>query len=96
MRESNMSVLGDLIKTFYHENNRDNALKEQAILDSWRSVVGDFIAAHTVKTSITNGVLYVKVDADSLRNELVFSKSTLLKNLNKSVDGEILKDIVIR
>lgn len=96
MRESNMSVLGDLIKTFYHENNRDNALKEQAILDSWRSVVGDFIVAHTVKTSITNGVLYVKVDADSLRNELVFSKSTLLKNLNKSVDGEILKDIVIR
>ncbi len=96
MRESNMSVLGDLIKTFYHENNRDNALKEQAILDSWKSVVGDFIAAHTVKTSITNGVLYVKVDADSLRNELVFSKSTLLKNLNKSVDGEILKDIVIR
>lgn len=96
MRESNLSVLGDLIKTFYHENNRDNALKEQAVLDSWKDVVGDFIAAHTMKTSITNGVLYVKVDADSLRNELVFSKSTIIEKLNKYVDGEILKDIVIR
>lgn len=96
MRESNLSVLGDLIKTFYHENNRDNALKEQAILDSWKDAVGDFIAAHTMKTSITNGVLYVKVDADSLRNELVFSKSTIIEKLNKYVDGEILKDIVIR
>lgn len=96
MRESNLSVLGDLIKTFYHENNRDNALKEQAILDSWKDAVGDFIAAHTIKTSITNGVLYVKVDADSLRNELVFSKSTIIEKLNKYVDGEILKDIVIR
>lgn len=96
MRESNLSVLGDLIKTFYHENNRDNALKEQAVLDSWKDAVGDFIAAHTIKTSITNGVLYVKVDADSLRNELVFSKSTIIEKLNKYVDGEILKDIVIR
>ncbi len=96
MRESNLSVLGDLIKTFYHENNRDNALKEQAILDSWKDAVGDFIAAHTIKTSITNGVLYVRVDADSLRNELVFSKSTIIEKLNKYVDGEILKDIVIR
>jgi len=96
MRDANLSVLGELIKTFYHENHRDNALKEQAILDSWKAVTGDFIAAHTIKTSMTNGILYVKVDADSLRNELVFSKSTLIENLNKCVEGEILKDIVIR
>ena len=96
MSEPNLSMVGDLIKAFYHENNRDNALAEQKILDSWKNVVGDFIASHTLKTSISNGVLYVKVDADSLRNELVFSKSVIFEKLNNCVGTEILKDIIIR
>ena len=73
-----MTTLGDMIKAFYHENQRDDALDEQRILDSWKVVVGDFIAAHTLKTSIRNGVFYVKVDADSLKNELLYAKSMLV------------------
>jgi len=96
MSDPNLSMVGDLIKAFYHDNHRDNALNEQAVLDSWKSVVGEFIASHTIRTSINKGILYVKVDADSLKNELVFSKSTLLERLNKCAGSEILKDIIIR
>lgn len=95
MSDPNLTTLGEMIKAFYHENQRDNALDEQRILDSWKAIVGDFIAAHTLKTSIRNGVFYVKVDADSLKNELLYAKSMLLKKLNSKVDKEILKDIVI-
>ena len=80
MSDPNLTTLGEMIKAFYHENQRDNALDEQVILDSWKDVVGDFIAAHTMKTSIKNGIFYVKVDADSLKNELLYAKSMLLKN----------------
>lgn len=96
MGDPNMNMLGDLIRAFYHEKNRDNALAEQKILDSWEDVVGSFIASHTVKTSLTNGVLYVKVDADSLRSELIFSKSVIFEKLNNCAGSEILKDIIIR
>lgn len=95
MGDPNMTTLGDMIKAFYHDNQRDSALDEQVILDSWKGVVGDFVAAHTLHTSIKNGILYVKVDADSLRNELLYAKSMLLKKLNSKVENEILKDIVI-
>lgn len=95
MSDPNLTTLGEMIKAFYHENNRDNALDEQKILDSWKDVVGDFIASHTLKTSIKNGVFYVKVDADSLRNELLYAKSMLVKKLNSIAGSEILKDIVI-
>lgn len=95
MADPNLTTLGEMIKAFYHDNHRDNALDEQRILDSWIEVVGDFIAAHTLKKSIKNGVFYVKVDADSLRNELVYAKSMLLKKLNSKAESEILKDIVI-
>ena len=95
MSDPNLTTLGDMIKAFYHDNQRDNALDEQVILDSWKDIVGDFIAAHTLNTSIKNGVFYVKVDADSLRNELLYAKSMLLKKLNSKVEKEILKDIII-
>lgn len=95
MADPNLTTLGEMIKAFYHDNHRDSALDEQRILDSWNDVVGDFIAAHTLKKSIKNGVFYVKVDADSLRNELVYAKSMLLKKLNSKAESEILKDIVI-
>lgn len=95
MADPNLTTLGEMIKAFYHDNHRDNALDEQRILDSWIEVVGDFIAAHTLKKSIKNGIFYVKVDADSLRNELIYAKSMLLKKLNSKVENEILKDIVI-
>ena len=95
MADPNLTTLGEMIKAFYHDNHRDNALDEQRILDSWIEVVGDFIAAHTLKKSIKNGIFYVKVDADSLRNELIYAKSMLLKKLNSKAEDEILKDIVI-
>ena len=95
MADPNLTTLGEMIKAFYHDNHRDNALDEQRILDSWNDIVGDFIAAHTLKKSIKNGIFYVKVDADSLRNELLYAKSMLLKKLNSRAENEILKDIVI-
>ena len=95
MADPNLTTLGEMIKAFYHDNHRDNALDEQRILDSWNDIVGDFIAAHTLKKSIKNGIFYVKVDADSLRNELLYAKSMLLKRLNSRAENEILKDIVI-
>ena len=95
MSDPNQTTLGDAIKAFYHENHRDTALDEQTILNSWNDIVGDFIAAHTLQTSIRNGVFYAKVDADSLRNELLYAKSMLLRKLNSKAENEILKDIVI-
>ena len=95
MSDPNLTTLGEMIKAFYHDNHRDNALDEQRILDAWKDIVGDFINAHTLKTSIKNGIFYVKVDADSLKNELLYAKSMLLRKLNSKAEKEILKDIVI-
>lgn len=88
-------TLGELIKEFYRRHNKENGLEEAKILKGWRSVVGDFISTHTLDLRIINNVLYVKVDADSLRHELLYSKSILLRNLNKIAGKDILKDIVI-
>ena len=74
-------TLSELINEFYKRHNRENSLDEMKIIESWKSVVGGFIASHTLDLRITKGILYVKVDADSLRNELMYSKTILLRNI---------------
>ena len=88
-------TLAELISEFYKRHRRENSLNEMKIIESWKSVVGGFIAAHTLDLRITKGILYVKVDADSLRNELMYSKTILLRNINRVSGTDILKDIVV-
>ena len=88
-------TLAELINEFYKRHHREDSLDEMKIIESWKSVVGGFIAAHTLDLRITKGILYVKVDADSLRSELMYSKTFLLRNINRVSGTEILKDIVV-
>ena len=86
--------LGDLIKEFYEQHRGSDYLDEQRVINSWGKVVGPFIASHTIDLSIKNKVLFVRVDSDALRNELGYSKSLLLKNLNEMVGKEVILEIV--
>lgn len=87
--------LGDLIKEFYEQHRGSDYLDEIEVISSWPKVVGQFIASHTIDLSIKNKVLFVRVDSDALRNELNYSKSLLVKNLNEMVGKEILSEIVL-
>ena len=87
--------LGELIKEFYEQHRGSDYLDEVKIINSWPKVVGPFIASHTIDLSVKNHVLFVHVDSDALRNELSYSKSLLLKNLNEIVGKELLNEIVL-
>lgn len=87
--------LGDLIKAFYAQHKGPEYVDELKIIQSWEKVVGPFIATHTIDLSINNHVLFVRVDSDSLRMELSYSKSVLLKNLNDLVGKDLLTEIVL-
>jgi predicted nucleic acid-binding Zn ribbon protein len=70
-------------------------LDEIKLINTWPKVVGPFIASHTIDLSIKNHVLFVRVDSDALRNELGYSKSLLIKNLNDIIGKEIVKEILL-
>lgn len=87
--------LGDLIKEFYEQHRGSDYLDEIKLINTWPKVVGPFIASHTIDLSIKNHKLFVRVDSDALRNELGYSKSLLMKNLNEMVGQEVITEIVL-
>ena len=95
MVDYDVKPLGELIKEFYELHRGADYLDEVKVVNSWPKVVGTFIASHTIDISIKNGVLFVRIDSDALRNELGYSKSLLIKNLNELVGKVIVTEIVL-
>lgn len=96
MKEPNQNTIGELIQAFVIRNKGTNFLDENKIINKWKDIVGPFIAQYTSSLYIKQGVLYVRITSDALRNELNYSKALLLKNLNGVVGRELLTDIVIQ
>ena len=96
MNDPNQNTVGELIKAFYEERKGPDYLDEVKIIEGWAGVVGPFIAQYTRDLYINNGVMLVQLSSDSLRTELSYSKSTLMRNLNQLVGREIVTDIIFK
>ena len=88
-------TVGEIVREFYELHKGPDYIDELKVINSWKKVVGPFIASHTIDLAIRNHVLYVRVDSDALRSELSYSRSLLLKNLNDLVGKEVISEIVL-
>ena len=87
--------LAELIKQFYEMRRGAGYLDEVKVINSWKQVVGSFIASHTIDLYIRNGVLFVRVDSDALRVELNYSKTILMNSLNSIAGRDVIRQIVL-
>jgi predicted nucleic acid-binding Zn ribbon protein len=69
-------------------------LNELKIVHSWEKVVGEMIARHTIDLYIRNGKLFVKVDSPALKNELTYSSSMIIENLNNEAGSKVIEEII--
>jgi len=72
----------------------DRRIKEETVLLNWSKVVGDRIASYANPLRVRDSILFVRVENASWRNELVFLKEKMVKELNQSVKANVIKDIV--
>jgi predicted nucleic acid-binding Zn ribbon protein len=72
----------------------DGRIKEETVLLNWHKVVGDRIASYANPLRVRDSILFVRVGNASWRNELVFLKGKIIKELNQSVKANVIKDIV--
>jgi predicted nucleic acid-binding Zn ribbon protein len=72
----------------------DRRIKEESVLLNWSKVVGDRIASYSNPLRVRDSILFVRVENASWRNELVFLKGKIIKELNHSVKANVIKDIV--
>lgn len=67
----------------------------QRIVDNWAEVAGTAVARHTEKVWIRKGVLYVKVNGPAWKNELLYARSEIARQVNEQAGMELVQDVRI-
>jgi predicted nucleic acid-binding Zn ribbon protein len=87
--QSLKEVINELLKTYKLEKG----ITESKVINSWEKVAGSIIYKHTEKIYVRNNKLYVKLDAPSLKHELSFAKSKLIKKINKTIGQDFIEEM---
>ena len=92
--EGNSHKLGDVIREMIEAYGLKSKLSEATLLESWEKVVGKMIAKHTKDLYIKNKKLFIRIDSPALKNELTYSRSTLMEKLNEATGANVIEEIV--
>lgn len=96
INDANQHKLSDVIKHVLKNYRLEDKLDELQLSEAWEQVLGKTISGCTDSISLKNGVLRVKLNSASLRNELNLARQKLIAKLNEAVGREIIRDIYLR
>jgi predicted nucleic acid-binding Zn ribbon protein len=85
MRKHNEQQIGDLLQNYFEKNSLSEKLRESTLRSRWASIVGPMIARHTLSLSLQGGVLYLRLDSSTLRNELHYARKRMINRINEEL-----------
>lgn len=91
----NQYSLKEALSSMIGEMHIEDKLHEVRIRALWRESLGEAIAGNTLKISLNDGVLWVKVNSSALKQELNFTKSDLIRLINSKLGMPLLEDMII-
>lgn len=88
---------GDLLPKLMQQLGLSERLRETEVIDAWKTIVGEFIAAHSAPVSLRGGVLFVRVLQPALHYQFEqISKAEILRKLKQRFGGKIIREIRFR
>lgn len=85
--------IGDVLRQVIAEHNMKDRLDELKAADHWASVVGDYIAAHSSRPYVKNGIMTVHIADAGLRHEVSMHRSVIMRDINRLTGRQIIKSI---
>ncbi len=88
-----MQTLKKAIKNVVRESGIDKALKQESAVFLWEEVVGKTVSAVTEAKKVENGVLLIKTQSSTWRQELYLQKKQIINKINKKIGSNAIKEI---
>lgn len=95
IKKTNDQPLGEVLDQWLKTYKYKSKLNQTRVTDAWKKMMGPTISGYTQKVYIRKEVLYIKIEAASLRQELNYAKDKIKKNLNERLGDELIKDVVV-
>lgn len=91
----NFQSLSEALNQFTGQKKMKNSIHEIRVVSYWGELMGELVNRYTEKIYLNNKTLFIKVGPDSLKNELLYSKETIIQKINEHFKNEIVIKIVL-
>ncbi len=88
-----MQQLKKAIDLFLKNAGLEKGVNQNKALLIWKDVVGNTIAENTSPEKVEHGILTVKADNPSWRQELIFKKHEIVEKLNLRLGKNTIREI---
>lgn len=89
-------TMREALQQFVKKNRLQDGLNEVNIQEVWNSEMGPGIQKYTLAVKLERETLYVKLSNSVLREELSYGKAKIISMLNKAMQKELIKTLVLR
>lgn len=92
---SNSQSLAEVIKDFLNDYRLNEKVQETNLKTNWEKWMGGTIAKYTTNIRLNQKKLTLHIDSSVIKNELHFSKQTVIDNLNKELGGIYILELIV-
>jgi len=88
--------IGEALKQFLKHSRLNGYMQAIQIEQVWEQIMGKTIAKYTEDIKIHGNKLYITTTVAPLRNELLFQKENIIKQVNEALGEKVIKEVVIK
>ena len=95
MMNDNFKSLGEALSEFSGNKRIKNSVDEVRVVAFWSELMGKTVDKYTEKIFYKNKTLFVKVGPDALKNELLYSRETIIEKINLKFGTDFIIKMVL-
>ena len=88
-----MEQLRKVLKKTIENSGFKNAILQENAVFVWPDVVGKNISKISKATNVDKGVLFIKVESATWKQELYMQKNEIINKINKKIGSKAIKEI---
>ena len=88
--------IGEALKQFLKNSRLNGYMQAIQIEQVWEQIMGKTIAKYTEDIKIHGNKLYITTSVAPLRNELLFQKDNIIKQVNEALGEKVIKEVIIK
>ena len=96
MKRENTQLISAILKEFIKEEQLEDGLNRVRLFNVWNLIVGEVGARATTNKFFKDGILYCTVNSSIIRTQLFYRKEDIVALMNKMLNGDIVKKLILK
>ena len=91
-----MKSLSNVMRKILKNPKLSKRLDNIKIIEIWNELIGSNLQKYVLDSKVYNGKLFIKLKSSTLRNEFLYKKSQIIKEINSKFGRKVLSDIIFK